>query len=224
MKIRSLASSAVAASVVGFCMVSHANAANIVLNGSFEDTTNSTSVYNLTNNDFNTYMNNATAFGGGFDVNGSGEIDIESNPGSYAPDSGFGRWHVSLVQYDALSLKLSEALVAGVEYQLSFVALSNTDFTAGTGPLRFGTSSSATDFGSLVFSTGTINTPRQWQSFNTSFVASASGNFLTIQGSQGEGGANSWMFVDGVVLEAVPTPGSLALLGMGGLCMLRRRR
>lgn len=224
MKIRPIVSAAAAGCVIGFVLASHASAANLVLNGSFEDTTAGSSSYNLTNADFNALMNNATAFGGGFDIAGQGELDIESNPGTYAPDSGFGRWHVSLVQYDALSLNLSESLVAGQEYQLTFVALSNTNFTAGTGPLRFGTSSSATDFGSLAFSTGAFSTVSQWQSFSTSFVASSNSDFLTIQGSQGEGGANSWMFVDGVSLQLVPTPGSLALLGLGGLCLARRRR
>lgn len=38
------------------------------------------------------------------------------------------------------------------------------------------------------------------------------------------GGANSYMGIDDIQIHAVPTPGSLALLGVGGLLLRRTRR
>ena len=44
---------------------------------------------------------------------------------------------------------------------------------------------------------------------------------LTLNSTSG-GGGNAW--VSGYIVETVPEPGSLALLGLGGLCLIKRRR
>ncbi|MEO0476664.1 MAG: PEP-CTERM sorting domain-containing protein, partial [Planctomycetota bacterium] len=71
-----------------------------------------------------------------------------------------------------------------------------------------------------------------WEDFEVSFTATAgqAGESLVIglgAGSNianGAGGFNSNVAFDNVRLEAVPEPGSLALLALGGLFMSRRRR
>lgn len=210
--------------ISGVC-ASAALAQNLVINGDFENNTVGANVnqYNLTNGGFNGLMANATAFGGGFQVGGSGEIDIESNGAPlYGGDSGNGTHHISVVQFDALSLDLSAPVIAGQTYTPSFLARAVTQFSSGTGPLNFGVSNSATAFGSQEYQSGLFTTT--WTAFSVNFTATGSGSYLTIEGSRGFGGVNSWIHLDGVSLVAVPSAPSAALLGLGGLAALRRRR
>lgn len=194
-------------------------AQNLVINGDFDNNTVGAGAthYNLNNAAFNAFMANATAFGT------SQELDIEANiNGNYGGDSGNGTHHIAIVQFDALSLDLSSGVIAGQAYTLSFLARSNTEFTSGTGPLAFGVSNSANSFGSLEYTSALFS--QSWTAVSVNFTAANSGSFLTIQGSQGFGGDNSWVHLDGVSLVAVPSAPSAALLGLGGLAALRRRR
>lgn len=204
---------------------SSASGVNLVLNGSFENNTAGTDRYNLINSAFNSYMSNCTGFGQGYPAGGNGQIDIESNAaGSYGGNSGAGAWHICVVGDDALSMALSQALVAGQSYTVSFLARINNDFSSGTGPLRIGTSSSATAVGTEVYSTGTLTA--SWTRFTSTFVAGSGASFLTITGNHANDNASqSWMMVDDFsVTDAVPAPGALALLGIAGLAGGRRRR
>lgn len=202
-----------------------AASANLVLNGSFENNTAGVNQYNLSNAGFNFYMSNCSGFGTGNSPSTGGQIDIETNNvGSYGGDSGAGAWHVCVVAFDAFSMNLSQSLVAGQTYTISFLARNNTQFegATGTGPLRIGTSSSNSSFGTEVFNSGALTS--SWARFTGSFTAGSGANFLTVSGSQ-DASLNSWVMVDDIsVTGAVPAPGALALLGIAGLAGSRRRR
>ena len=49
-------------------------------------------------------------------------------------------------------------------------------------------------------------------------------NRIAIQSEDNVGGANIGFFMQGIPLEAVPEPASLALLGLGGLALIASRR
>jgi MYXO-CTERM domain-containing protein len=210
--------------VSGVCAASTL-AQNLVINGDFDNNGvgANNNQYNLPNANFTALMANATAFGGGFAPGGPGEIDIESNGAPvYGGNSGNGTHHISMAQFDALSLDLSAPVIAGQTYTLSFLARAVTQFTSGLGPLNFGVSNSATAFGSQEYQSGLFTTT--WTAYSVNFTASSSGSYLTIEGSRGFGDDNSWIHLDGVSLVAVPSAPSAALLGLGGLAALRRRR
>lgn len=108
--------------------------------------------------------------------------------------------------------------------------------------------SSATDTGGYVgFSVGTPSTHKwmwatgsvsgandmliddgQWHSYAFDFTTAdlGIGNDVRvmIEDFSGSGGTGGDAFFDNFVIESVPTPGTAALLGLGGICAMRRRR
>jgi hypothetical protein len=190
----------------------------MIINGSFENNTSGGTQYNLTNANFNSLMSSITAFGA------SEELDIMDHANIYGLPPVDGNYKVALHLRtdglaDAFSFGLSSSIVAGRTYTLSFWAQTVLDFDPGREPLHIGISNSATDFGTLLYTTGP-NTPNAWQYHETTFVAGVSGNHLTV--SNGPGPNSTWIHVDDFRL--VPAPGSAGVLALGGLVALRRRR
>jgi hypothetical protein len=193
--------------------------ANLVLNGSFEVNTATSTIYNLSNAVWNATVANSTAFGM------SQELDLmtlDSVYGSPPPD---GLWKVGLHSragdgaLDAFSLNLSSPVVAGQTYRLRFSAESVTAFDPGLGMVAIGISGSATAFGTGVFSA----TPSagSWTQYDQELIAPVNGLYLTVSSVANN---NGWTHVDNFQLEAVPEPAAWAIVALGPVLLAWRRR
>ena len=218
-----------AAAILGMTAISFATVSthagiNIIVNGGFESNNTNVTVYNMDNAEFNNIVNDVT----GFAANGPGEFDIMTFGGGFGLDPVEGDWHLALEKgaglgTDQFSFDLTINIVGGTEYDLSFWAAENTTFSDGTESLQIGISSSATDFGTLVYDAG--NPPNDtWTYFATTFTAPADAAFLTVRLTDFFDPNGTWVHIDDFRLSVVPVPGAFALLGVAGLVSRRRRR
>jgi len=202
-----------------------ANAAltNLVLNGGFENNTAPHPVFNrILNSEFNAYMPNCVAYG-------NGDYVIESNAGPYGGNSGDGNWHIALNQTSAISMALSQSLVAGQYYEVSFKYSLLNVYYVNPGELKVGVSTSATSFGTMLTQMSPLSFPalankQGWETRTFGFVASQEmngANRLTFSGSMNSSDPFTWIGIDAVSM--VPAPGAAALLGAAGLLSRRRR-
>lgn len=199
-----------------------ADAANLILNGSFESTTATPgNHYNYSNEGLTATIADVTGFGV------PGEIDYLYTGTAYGINPQDGNWALAIASpgggstsADAFSFTLASSLTVGASYQLDFRV---HNIYNGGGSLLIGISTSATSFGTLIFSA--LPQTSGWAEFSTTFVAPSSGAFLTVQ--QGVGSSTTWNETDNFSLTtaSVPEPGMLSLLGsMAGVALLRRRR
>ncbi len=204
--------------IVAGSMAAGPASATMILNGSFEDNKAGGTIYNMTNDVFNATVDDATAWGGGM------EIDLMTFGGGFGLDPVDGDWHLGLHarddgDVDAFSFHLSGSIVGGTSYDLSFFAAANTSFDSLNDPLEIGVSSSADSFGTLVYTSDPLSFD-SWSEHVTSFVAPVGGDFLTVRIT----GLDTWAHIDAFVLTPVPAPGALATLGLFGLFGSRGRR
>jgi len=138
----------------------------------------------------------------------SGNADLDNILDSH--DTSFG----SPSHPDHYTLELS-GLTNGQEYQLQIIGIhdargccGNRTYVLGDGAGNFAGGPQLTrDSGGTVIGT---------------FTADGANQTLLITNTAGPGGNDPGL--GGYVLSEVPEPGSLALLGLGGLALLRRRR
>ncbi len=184
---------------------------NLILNGDFENNGATASLYNLSNDLFNSLVYNATAFGNGQ------EIDLMTTDTTYGlpPESGLWKVAIHKAGYpnsgtdDAFSFTLSAPVLPGQQYALSFYGqLVPTVDNPGNGPVQIGLSSSPTNFGTLVF-TGTPATDA-WTHLVGTFTAPLNAGYLTVQIDPGA--IPTWAHIDNFSLTLVPEPGTLTLL------------
>jgi hypothetical protein len=190
--------------------------ANMILNGDFETNTAIASSYNVPNSSLNTLVSNFTAFGTG------NEIDLVTGTDfGIAPQS--GSWKIGMnsqvgTPSDAMAFALSSSVLSGSSYDLQ-IFLAGGDL-ATLGPVEIGLSSSATSFGTLVYSAAPTSTSA-WSQFDTTFVAPTAASFLTLRTASSPDVIYS--FVDNVSLELVPEPTTGLLLGIALMASAARR-
>lgn len=205
-----------AAALAACTLATAAMGQNLILNGSFEDNTAGGDLFNMDNATFNVTVDDATAFGD------AQEIDIMFGaPYGLMPVDGDYKLAIHRQTggpVDAFSFDLSSGLVAGNVYTVDFWAQAVTDFGGGSDPIEIGISSSASSFGTLVYATPGLSTS-SWVNYTSTFTAPIDADYLTVMNSAA---GETWAHIDAFTL--VPAPGTLALLGMGGLAITRRRR
>ena len=169
-------------------------AGNLVLNGDFENHGSSGCDYNLTNADYTSKMDDSWGFGS------ANEIDIMEGA-CFGPLAYSGTTRVGLHTAnengasDALSLELSSPLVAGNTYRLMFAAAAVTRFDPHEGSVEVGLSTSATSFGTHVYTGGAV--ADVWTLHDHSFVAPLAAGYVTIRQ---DNSLQSWSHVDSVAL------------------------
>ena len=198
--------------------------ANIVINGDFEDNTAVDDQFNMSNATFNATIADATAFGP------DEQIDLMDTTPTYglAPQS--GDWKLGIGSdgtinsgvFDAFSFDLSVGVMAGKTYSLSFYAHAVTEsFSPAIVDVEVGLSTSATDFGTLVFAGSASSVA--WTQLGGNFVAPINASYLTVRDpNSGDG----WNHIDNFSLTVIPTPAALpaGLIALGALATRRRRR
>jgi hypothetical protein len=170
---------------------------NLILNGDFETYSGGTCDSNLPNVSFTAMMASATGFGT------AEEIDVYTNPPCYGLPAVSGAIKVAIHRQDlsfggfsdAFSLDLSSPVTAGNSYTVSFWAESDGSFSTGLGHVQIGVSSSASTFGSLVY-TGVSTTLDTWEQFTATFVAPITGSYLTVNQDE----VNAWSHIDAFTL------------------------
>lgn len=146
----------------------------VLPNGSFEVTTAPVGCnYNLSNAVFNGYYTDIEAFGAG------NETDIIMD-GCYVTDIPDGVRSISIAHFppDEVSIPIDAPLTIGETYTLSFWALGETTFRP-LGPLEIGESTSATAFGTNIYTV----TPSEmtWSNYTFTFVASVAATHITVR-------------------------------------------
>jgi hypothetical protein len=163
------------------------------LNGDFEINSASNCEYNLANADYSSKMNNSWAFGSGE------EVDIQTFVCGYdTPPS--NNWFVSLSKdtdgnCDAISLELSHKLVAGNQYQISYMSSALTGDTR----LQFGLSNNNQNFGETIFSSMPIL--GMWLEATQTFIAPNNGNYITVR-TDCTNSAAGWDLLDNLQITA----------------------
>ncbi len=164
------------------------------LNGSFENTT-ATCNNNLTNSIFNNMMSNCFAFGN------NSQIDIYNDTCIYG-SAQEGNYFIALTAdsihslNDAFSLKLSEPIISGNQYLLTFYnRQSNIGLAAGL--LEIGYSTDSLSFGTVI---DTISIPTTtWGIVSRIFTPTINCKFITvctIYKNYGGSLGYDWTFID----------------------------
>lgn len=221
------------------------SAANLVLNGGFETSTNTqstllsnpdTSVTDWTNNgtfvlyctaganscDNTSVVTNGFALAGPANGNNNG---LTSSPqgGSYMAFDSDPSFHGSFSQTIA-------GLTAGDSYTLSFYMGGAQEINRGAST----TTSITATLGNETFTTPVITTPAQgfspWQLYSTTFTYTGAGDVLSFLATGGPGGEPPYALLDGVSLMsttgATPEPSTWVMIvaGFAGLGLAARAR
>jgi hypothetical protein len=194
--------------------------ANLLTNGSFEDTTNFVNVSNDTDN----LAVGSTAMTG-WTVTGSESLAWigPTNPfGLTAPASG-GMYFLDLTDYNAgapfSGVSQNIATTAGATYSLTFELGSSPAYG-----LQDGVTASAGSHSQIFTTTNSGSQTNLWQTESLSFTASGTSTTISIVGNSG----SNYIGLDnvGVVQTAVPLPATayLMLSGLLGVGAMARRR
>ena len=173
-------------------------AQNLILNPGFENHSLTAQCYTNQPASFvTTSLDNVTAFYGG-SMDG---IDIGVSTTCYAGGANSGTTHIVVAglsgpnMFESFSFDLSSPIMAGSEYSLSFYAANSN--VANPESLKIGVSAVANAFGTQTALVALGNNSAYTQ-YSTTFVAAASGNYLTIEpGALG----NFWFGLDDFYLE-----------------------
>lgn len=219
-KTTSIALSCMAALVL-FC--TSANAANLIVNGGFEDPVLSTTVGNRdsnTHSDWNYFDSSAVTGWDGYNI----EIWNSSNMGTVGYE---GVQHAELNSHPAGDYNLYQGFttVVGQTYQISFayMARSSSDESFEVGIVN-----DTADFGvSSVFAeTLDDHVTGQWSTYTGTFIATSDYSIIYFKALTPTGTVGN--FLDDVAVSAVPVPAAVwlfssALIGFIGFGRRRNR-
>jgi choice-of-anchor C domain-containing protein len=183
---------------------------NLLINGSFEDSTlNPGSAWSVLGGG-NTSIEGWTTIGGGIDYFG---VFIAASDGIHSLDinnisSGGG-------------IEQSFATVIGATYDVSFDMSANMFGAPAEKVMNVSAGGSSQDFVFNYVAAGSTAADPKWETMTWSFVATSTTSTLRFTGvSGGVYGAA----LDNVIVTGIPAPGAMGLLSIAGLCATRRKR
>lgn len=205
-----------------FLLVAGSAQASLVVNGSFEDNSTVGTAFNLSNASFSSMLTGVTAFGA------REGIDIQTIGSGFGLAPQDGDWKVSPASdigglSEAFTMDLTGPLTMGESYDLSFYIERLFSGPNDGGTVQIGLSTSATSFGTQIFS---ATAPASgWLFESTTFLAPNAGSFLSVFVTND---TSSWVGLDNFTLDAsaaVPVPAAFWLFGSAllGLAGMKRR-
>lgn len=200
MRIRKIVCAPIAALTLAGSFIEEANGANILVNGSFENsgqtisfvthTSTGISGWIITDGSVDTVTSDFV-----MPTEGSTSIDLDgSTPGTIAQ---------------------TFATIVGQEYSFTIDVLgSNVGFDSADFDITGLTS---------VFNETYIDETDTLFEFQGSFIADSNSSTLSISSNNINGQNNGGLFLDNAIIVAIPEPSSFVLLGLGGLTMVFKR-
>jgi hypothetical protein len=168
--------------------------AQTILNGDFEDTPVIIDQINMTNAGYNTNVANSFAFGT------AGNMDIiRSSTFCGYPQN--GTWYVAFTGggTDAISLTLSDPLVQGNSYTISYYDRGCTSIGTSS-PFQWGLSTINNQQGTVIYTEPDASPMDTWTQQTFTFTAPNNGQYLTIVCTIGNT-TDRWTHLDNVVLS-----------------------
>ncbi len=167
-----------------------------ILNGSFEtNTANNTDQINLSNVALNAMLPNVSSFGS------YGDVDIiKSN--TYGTSGAQDKdWYLGITGggTDIIALTLSDKLIAGKSYSLSFYDRKTNSYPATA--LQIGISETNETFGTVVYNSPEEPLTNVWTLRTFTFIALSASKFITVQMPLGS--INTWANIDNFVLKPI---------------------
>lgn len=167
------------------------------LNGSFENNTAGPCTFNMTNATFNSLMANATAYGGG------NELDIFNGTCAFGTAQ-HGNWMVGVASpggvTDAFTMMLNAPLVAGTTYTIQFYDKADPAYLPGV-PISIGLSTTPGSIGVNIYN-GPIPTANVWSARTFSFVAPNNGQHISVSTTA----VTRWTHVDNFTFLGCSVP------------------
>ena len=161
------------------------------INGSFEMTTSTGCDYNNTIAAFNPKMENIVMFAGT-------EVDIHEN-GCYLSSIPEGIKAIGIAASDAVNIELTEPLVTGVSYNLTFWKHANS-LTATTTTIELGATEDSGVMGTVI-GTATAGSTDTWEEFTLTFEAPNNATHISVRNE-----TPGWNQIDDFRIEPACTP------------------
>jgi hypothetical protein len=163
------------------------------INGSFENNVaNGIDQINLSNADLNSKLPGVTAFGT------YGDVDIIKSSAYGGGGAQDKNWYIAITGggTDIIALTLSQPLVKGKKYRLSFY--DRKDGAHASHPVQVGLSLSNSAFGSVIYTSPEVPVLNVWTRRTFTFIATDNAKFITVQ--MQSGGISDWANIDNFVL------------------------
>lgn len=159
-----------------------------IINGNFEIHNATYDIINMSNTECNNQLRDIYSFGS------YGDIDIIKS-GTYGGGGAQdGTWYIGLTGggTDIISMKLSQPLVQGKKYTISFYDRKDNNYPVS--PIQLGLSNEKGSFGTVIHTTNEIATLNKWTERVFTFTAPNNGQYITVQMTQG--GIQEWVNLD----------------------------
>lgn len=173
-----------------FCLVALVNFCfgQNIINGNFEIHSATYDIINMSNSESNSKLRDIYSFGS------YGDVDIIKSTTYGGGGAQDGTWYLAITGggTDIIAMTLSQPLVQGKKYTLSFYDRKDNSYPAS--PVQIGLSTNNNSFGTVIYTAPEGATLNKWTERVFTFVAPNNGQYITVQMTQG--GIQEWVNID----------------------------